>query len=157
MDYKHTCDTIFTHFQGIINNIYDFGRPFLLIHLFTPPPPVHPYFYLSIFVFTHTNDGWTGLYIKLCLELRSTAIESLPEIDSLVGCETVQCLEITKSELHVRTAWKKDFFYMRVTGLMFVGCCMTRSLPAVLHEFCMVCVVTRLLDTRSLPAGCCKR
>ena len=26
---------------------------------------VHPYFYQSIFVFTHPNDGWTGLYIKL--------------------------------------------------------------------------------------------
>ena len=22
MDYKHTCDTIFTHFQGITNNIF---------------------------------------------------------------------------------------------------------------------------------------
>jgi hypothetical protein len=46
MDYKHTCDTIFTHFQGITNNIYGFGRPFLI--LFYPsasrPPiflPVH--------------------------------------------------------------------------------------------------------------------
>ena len=27
--------------------------------------PVHPYFCPSIFVFTHPNDGWTGLYIKL--------------------------------------------------------------------------------------------
>ena len=24
MDYKHTCDTLFTHFQGITNNIYVF-------------------------------------------------------------------------------------------------------------------------------------
>ena len=31
--------------------------------------PVHPYFYPSIFVFTRPNDGWTGLYIKLCLVL----------------------------------------------------------------------------------------
>ena len=28
MDYKHTCDTIITDFQGITNNIYGFGRPF---------------------------------------------------------------------------------------------------------------------------------
>ena len=25
-----------------------------------------PHFYPSIFVFTHPNDGWTGLYTKLC-------------------------------------------------------------------------------------------
>ena len=30
------------------------------------------------------------------LELRSTVMESLPETDSLVGCETVRCLEMTK-------------------------------------------------------------
>ena len=53
MDYKHTCDTISTHFQGItnINNIYGFGRPFLLLHFITCPPPVHPYFYPSTLVF----------------------------------------------------------------------------------------------------------
>ena len=34
----------------------------LLLHFL----PVHPYFYPSIFIFTHPNDGWTGLYIKLC-------------------------------------------------------------------------------------------
>ena len=38
---------------------------FLLLHFFTRPPPVHPYFYPSIFVFTHPNDGWSGLYTKL--------------------------------------------------------------------------------------------
>ena len=62
MHYKHTCDTIFTHFQGITNNIYGFGRPFFAPSFFTRPP----YFNLCIFIFTHTNDGWTGLYIKLC-------------------------------------------------------------------------------------------
>ena len=35
------------------------------LHFFTRPP----YFYLSIFVFTHPNDGWTGLYIKLCFRV----------------------------------------------------------------------------------------
>ena len=62
MDYKHTCDTIFTRFQGITNNIYGFGRPFFAPSFLL----VHPYFYPSIFVFTRPNDGWTGLYIKLC-------------------------------------------------------------------------------------------
>ena len=58
----NTRDTIFTHFQGITNNIYGFGRPFFAPSFFTHPP----YFYPSIFVFTRPNDGWTGLYIKLC-------------------------------------------------------------------------------------------
>ena len=61
--------TPFTHFQGIANNIYDFGRPFfsLLLNYFTRPPPVHPYFYPSILVITRPNYGWTDLYIKLCI------------------------------------------------------------------------------------------
>ena len=50
----NTRDTIFTHFEGISNNIYGFGRPFilffLLFHFFTHPPPIHPYFYPFIFV-----------------------------------------------------------------------------------------------------------
>ena len=66
MDYKHTCDTVYTHLWGITDNIYSFGRPFLLLHLFTGLPPVHPYFKPSTTVFTRTNDGWTGLWIKLC-------------------------------------------------------------------------------------------
>ena len=48
--YKHTCDTIYTHFQGITNNIYGFGRPFFAPSFFTHPPPVHPYFYPSTLV-----------------------------------------------------------------------------------------------------------
>ena len=61
--YKLTCDTIYTHFQGINNNIYGFGRPFFGSFIFLP---VHPYFCPSIFGFTRPNDGWTGLYTKLC-------------------------------------------------------------------------------------------
>ena len=61
MDYKHTCDTIFTHFQGITNNIYGFGRPLFCSFIFLPihNPSTH--------IFTRPNDGWTGLYIKLWL------------------------------------------------------------------------------------------
>ena len=36
MDYKHTCDTIFTHFQGMTNNIYGFGRPVFFFFIFLP-------------------------------------------------------------------------------------------------------------------------
>ena len=49
MDYKHTCDTIFTNFQGITNNIYGFRR-----HIFLPThhPSTHistrPYSFLPI-------------------------------------------------------------------------------------------------------------
>ena len=47
MDYKHTCDTIYTHFQGITNNIYDFGRLFAPSFLY---PSIHistrPYSFL---------------------------------------------------------------------------------------------------------------
>ena len=44
----NTRDNIFTHFQGITNNIYGFGRPFLFWSLIFLP--VHSYFYPSIFV-----------------------------------------------------------------------------------------------------------
>ena len=35
-DYKHTCDTIYAHFQGITNNIYGFGIPFYFWFIFLP-------------------------------------------------------------------------------------------------------------------------
>ena len=55
------CDTIFTYFQGITNNIYGLKTFFLLFYLFTRPP-----IFLPIRIcFTRPNDGWTGLYIKL--------------------------------------------------------------------------------------------
>ena len=62
-DLKWTTNTHVTFhslstFQGITNNIYGFGRPFFAPSFFARPPPIHPYFY--------PNDGWTGLYIKLC-------------------------------------------------------------------------------------------
>ena len=47
--YKHTCDTIFTHFQGLTNNIYGFGRLFAP-SFFYPSTiflPVHICFYPS--------------------------------------------------------------------------------------------------------------
>ena len=54
MGYKHTCDTIYTHFQGITNNIYGFGRPFFwLLNFFARPQPVlhisiRPYSFLPV-------------------------------------------------------------------------------------------------------------
>ena len=68
MDYKHTCDTIFIHFQGITNNIYGFGRAFsfcsfIFLPLHHPSTNIstRPYSFLP-----RPNDGWTGPYIKLC-------------------------------------------------------------------------------------------
>ena len=52
---------IYTHFWGISDNIYGFGRPFFVPSFFTHPP----IFYPSKTVFTCPNDGWTGLCIKL--------------------------------------------------------------------------------------------
>ena len=49
-DYKHTCDTIYTHFQGITNNIYGFVRNCFVPSFFTHQPiflPVHNGFYPS--------------------------------------------------------------------------------------------------------------
>ena len=40
MDYKHTCDSIYTNFWGITYNIYGFGRPFLLFYPSTTRPPI---------------------------------------------------------------------------------------------------------------------
>ena len=55
MGYKHTFDTIYTHFQGISNNIYGFGRDFflLLLHFFTRPQTIlhistRPYSFLPV-------------------------------------------------------------------------------------------------------------
>ena len=47
MDYKHTCDTIYTHFWGITDNIYGFGRLSSFIvypstHISTRPQQILP-------------------------------------------------------------------------------------------------------------------
>ena len=57
-------DTMYAHFQGTTNNIYGFGRPFLLL-CFTRRPT-----FLPSVVFTRPNDGWMGLYINLCCKRR---------------------------------------------------------------------------------------
>ena len=49
MDYKYTCDTIYTHFWGVTDNIYGFGWLFAP-SFFTCPPiflPTHNGFYQS--------------------------------------------------------------------------------------------------------------
>ena len=56
--FAHTLES-HSHFQSITDNICDFGR-LLLILL-----PVQSYFYLSTTGFTHLNNRWKGLYIKL--------------------------------------------------------------------------------------------
>ena len=49
----NTRDTIFTHFEGITNNIYGFGDGFFAPSFFTRPQPVHhistfPYSFLPV-------------------------------------------------------------------------------------------------------------
>ena len=58
MGYKHTYDTIYTHFQGITNNIYGFGRPFFAPSFFYPSTHISAHPFSSVLM--------TGFYIKLC-------------------------------------------------------------------------------------------
>ena len=46
MGYKHTYDTIYTHFQGTYNNIYGFGRLFCSFIIY--PSTTHPPIFLPI-------------------------------------------------------------------------------------------------------------
>ena len=52
MDYKHTCDTIFTHCQGITNNIYGFEKPYFCSFIFYLSTIFHnstrPYSFLPV-------------------------------------------------------------------------------------------------------------
>ena len=57
--------------------------------------PVHPYFYPSIFVFTRPNDGWTGLYIKLCASWVYVCVCVFQ------GCMSFLCVCVCLSGLHV--------------------------------------------------------
>ena len=65
MDYKHTCDTIYTHFQSITDNIFVFCS--FIFYATTTHPAI---FLPSTTVFTHPNDRWTGLWIKLCCDYK---------------------------------------------------------------------------------------
>ena len=50
MGYKHARDTIYTHFQGITNNIYGSGRPFFAPSFFYPSTHIstRPYSFLPV-------------------------------------------------------------------------------------------------------------
>ena len=50
MGYKHTYDTIYTHFQGITDNIYGFGRLFFApsFSYLSTYISTRPYSFLSI-------------------------------------------------------------------------------------------------------------
>ena len=77
MDYKHTSDTIFTRFQGITNNIYGlFGclEDLFCSFIFYPSTTRLPIFLPVHIRFNRPNDGWTGLYIKLCLRVTGRSV-----------------------------------------------------------------------------------
>ena len=49
MDYKYTCDTIYTHVQDITINIYGFGRAFFSQFIYPSTHiSTHPYSFLPI-------------------------------------------------------------------------------------------------------------
>ena len=60
MDYKHTCDTIFTHFQGITNNIYGFGRLSSFISLPVHHPSTHIFISPQQFLPIQMTGGWVS-------------------------------------------------------------------------------------------------
>ena len=66
-DLKWTTNTHLTlfslDFKAILTISMVLEDLLLVLHFLTRPP----YFYPSIFIFTRPNEGWTGLYIKLCL------------------------------------------------------------------------------------------
>ena len=57
-DYKHTCDTIYAHFQGITNNMYAFGRNSFAHSLFYPSTHIstHPYWFFPV----QMTGGWVS-------------------------------------------------------------------------------------------------
>ena len=58
-------------------------------HPFYVPPPVHPYFYLSTRVFTHPNNGVSGLCIKLWApEIIRNCIRHRPEAEHNQSCRS---------------------------------------------------------------------
>ena len=71
MDYKHTCDTIFAHFQGITNNIYGFGRPFFAPSFFLPVHHIstRPYSFLPVIMTGGlvSTLSYGGCKLVLCL------------------------------------------------------------------------------------------
>ena len=69
-DLKWTTNTHVTTFSLIFKALLTISmvlEDFIATSFFYPSTTGPPYFYPSIFVLTHPNDGWTGLYIKLCL------------------------------------------------------------------------------------------
>ena len=84
---KYTYDTIYTKFQGITNNICGFGllEDFFAPSFFTHPSPVHPYFYLSIFVLPVQMAGGGSLHEAKC----SSDFVSSRNIITVTGVEIV--------------------------------------------------------------------
>ena len=60
MGYKHTYDTIYTHFQGITNNIHGFGRPFLLLFVAIHHPSTHISTRPNSFLPVQMTGGWAS-------------------------------------------------------------------------------------------------
>ena len=87
MDYKHKCDTIFTYFQSMTNNIYGFGR-FFCSFIFLP---VHHISTRPYSFFTRPNIGRMGLYIKLCQPIKAIRPTDLPNIGLHICVVVLQC------------------------------------------------------------------
>ena len=75
MDGKHTCDTIFTHFQGITNNIYGFGRRFFASSVFYLSTHIstRPYSFLPVQMALHKARAHmcTCTLVRVCVHALS--------------------------------------------------------------------------------------
>ena len=96
-DLKWATNTHMTPFT-LTFNIYGFGRPFFCSLIFYP---VHPYFCPSIFIFTRPNDGWTGIYIKLCHVVFSAKYVSgiwIEDYRRNTACDVTSTCELCQSD-----------------------------------------------------------
>ena len=116
MGYKHTFDTIYTHFQCITNNIYGFGRRLLLlyvlpIHHSSTHISTHPYCFYpskwqvdgslhkamweSSFKLQKCLHVWPGFEGMLSLDMAACAACSCssvgPCLDGGLGCALAGC------------------------------------------------------------------
>ena len=140
MGYKHTYDTIYTHFQGITNNIYGFVR--LLAPSFLYPTTTHPPIFLPVHVrFACPNDGWMGLCIKLCsLHWHTFCLTHCIRVDVTVWWE---CRGVRPGELVVwvsgrLNAWNSGLYTQLLAEA--AGYCVDVTVDTLIYKYnCLPC------------------
>ena len=156
MDYKHTCDTIFTHFQGITNIIYGFGRPFLLLHFL----PVH-HISTSPYSF-YPSNGWVD----------GSLHKAMVTIPQYFFTKSSICLQIMNETCMYPHRLSKKSLHCRVTHIIQycsvtdnIACCKNNDKYGVhrstvtsrlsssnaSHLWCKKCAFQTLNQTKQTP------